>query len=186
MSDDPSSVAALYASLFPAVYLRFHRRDGKDRSLSGAAQAVMLHLAQSGPLTVSECARHFDRAQSATSEIILQLEKKGFLARVRDANDRRRSLIWLSEVGRERLTEAREVLSRERLHAALAKMRPAERTMLIAATTALVNAADGGESGIGRGNGRSGAGRGDGRAEDAAKISSRSTSKQPKKPRSKS
>jgi DNA-binding MarR family transcriptional regulator len=144
MSDSPdaSAAASRYASLFPAVYLRFHRRDGKQRALSGAAQGVLLHLAQSGPLTVSECARHFGRAQSATSELVRQLEQKGLLARVRDAADGRRSLIWLSELGRARMSEEREVLSRERLQAAFARMKPGKRAMLLSGTAALIAAAE--------------------------------------------
>jgi DNA-binding MarR family transcriptional regulator len=140
--EDPSAVATLYAKLFPAVYMRFHRRDGKERQLSGSAQAVMLHLAQSGPLTIGECARHFQRAQSATSEIVRQLEKKGLLARVRDAGDRRKSQVWLTELGRERMTESREVLSRDRLENAVRKMKPIDRAALVAATRALIQAAD--------------------------------------------
>ena len=140
--EEPSAVASAYAKLFPAVYLRFHRRDGKAKPLSGSAQAVMLHLAQSGPLTIGECARHFGRAQSATSEIVHQLEKKGLLARVRDADDKRKSLVWLTDLGRERMSDAREVLSRDRLEGAIRKMKPGDRAMLVAATTLLLAAAD--------------------------------------------
>jgi DNA-binding MarR family transcriptional regulator len=141
-ADTPPGAAARYAALFPAIYLRFHRRDEKARALSGAARAVMLHLAQSGPLTIGECARHFQRAQSATSELVKQLEKKGLLARVRDGDDGRRTLIWLSELGRARMSEESEVLSRALLVRALAKMKPAEREMLLAGTQALVDAAE--------------------------------------------
>jgi hypothetical protein len=52
------SLAVDYDALFRAVYLRFHRRDSKRSELSGASRAFLMHLAQSGPLTVGECARH--------------------------------------------------------------------------------------------------------------------------------
>jgi len=35
---DPKAAAAEYAGLFPSVYLRFHRRTGKRRELSGVSR----------------------------------------------------------------------------------------------------------------------------------------------------
>lgn len=140
-ASDAKASAAAYAELFPAVYLRFHRRDGKRRELSGASRGVLLHLAGAGPLTVSECAKHMARAQSVVSEIVEQLESHGWLARVRDERDRRRTVVWLTEKGRARLVEEQEVLSSAALERALARMTPAERDQLIAGTRALVRAA---------------------------------------------
>jgi DNA-binding MarR family transcriptional regulator len=139
---DAADAARSYAALFPAVYLRFHRRDGKRSELSGASRAVLLHLAQTGPMTVGECARHLGRAQSVMSEIVDQLEKNGLLARVRDEADRRRALVWLTDDGRARLTDEQEVLGHELLARAMAAMTPDERARLIDGTRALVEAAD--------------------------------------------
>jgi DNA-binding MarR family transcriptional regulator len=139
---DPTDAARAYAALFPAVYLRFHRHDGRRRELSGASRAMLLHLAQTGPLTVGECARHLDRAQSVVSEIVDQLEENRLLARVRDEKDRRRTLVWLTDEGRARLTEEQEVLSLAALERAMARMKPRAREMLLAGTSALVEAAD--------------------------------------------
>jgi DNA-binding MarR family transcriptional regulator len=140
-SSDPAVAARAYAALFPAVYLRFHRRDGKRRELSGASRAILHHLAQSGPLTVGECARHLGRAQSVVSEIVDQLESNNLLARVRDEADRRRTLVWLTDEARARLGEEQEVLSMAALEAAIAEMKPRDRAMLIDGTRALVEAA---------------------------------------------
>jgi hypothetical protein len=38
--------------LFEQTYLRFHRRDGKRSTLTGASRGVLTHLALTGPLTV--------------------------------------------------------------------------------------------------------------------------------------
>ena len=138
---DPAAAARAYAELFPAVYMRLHRRDGKRRELSGASRAVLLHLAQTGPLTVGECSRHLGRAQSVVSEIVDQLEANGLLARVRDEADRRRTLVWLSDEGRARLVEDKQVLSMVALEQAMAAMKPRDRSMLIEGTRALVEAA---------------------------------------------
>jgi DNA-binding MarR family transcriptional regulator len=135
------SGAEAYAELFPVVYLQFHRRDGKRRELSAPSRAVLLHLSIAGPLTVGECAKHFDRAQSVVSEIVEHLERDGLLARVRDEKDRRRTLVWLTDAGRARLMEEQEVLSKGPLERAFARMKAEEREQLLAGTRALVRAA---------------------------------------------
>jgi DNA-binding MarR family transcriptional regulator len=83
-----------------------------------------------------------DRAQSVVSEIIDQLERHGFLARVRDDSDRRRTLVWLTDQGRARIIEEQEVLSVEVLERAIAKMQPQHRAMLLEGTRALIQAAE--------------------------------------------
>jgi hypothetical protein len=74
--DSPGSgeAAVEFDRLFQAVYLTFHRRDGKRSELSGASRAVLAHLAMAGPVTVGEAARHLDRAQSVVSDIVTQLQ----------------------------------------------------------------------------------------------------------------
>jgi DNA-binding MarR family transcriptional regulator len=139
---DPKAAAAEYAALFPSVYLRFHRRTGKRRELSAASRGVLLHLAQSGPLTVGECARHIQRAQSVVSEIVDQLERNGLLARVRDEGDRRRTRVWLTDRGRSRILEDQEVLSLETLAEAFALMAPDARRALLSGTNSLLRAAE--------------------------------------------
>lgn len=138
-----STAARVYAALFPAVYLRFHRRDGKQRELSGASRAVLLHLGQAGPLTVGECAKHLGRAQSVVSEIVDQLEKNRLLARVRDGADRRRTLVWLTDEARTRLADEQEVLSLDALERAMSRMTPRDRRLLLEGTRALVEAGGG-------------------------------------------
>ncbi len=138
-SPDPEVAAAAYAALFPAVFVRFHRRAEKKRGLTGASRAVLMHLAQSGPLTVTECAKHLGRAQSVMSEIIDQLEAKQILARVRDEDDRRRVVVWLTDEGRRTLTDDQQVLSFSALEAAMKNMKPRDRDMLLQGTRALIS-----------------------------------------------
>ena len=134
MSDD----ARAFGELFQAVYLRFHRRDGKRSELPGASRSVLQHLAGAGPLTIGELAAHLDRAQSVASEIVDHLERDGLLERIRDPRDRRRTLVWLTDAGNATLARDREVLSSELLAAALARLTKSERAGLIAGMTALI------------------------------------------------
>lgn len=130
--------AARFAELFPAVYLRFHRRDAKHSEMTGATRGTLLHLSQTGPLTIGEIAEHLERAQSVVSEIVDGLEKKGLLERMRDPKDKRRTLVWLTDAGIEALDRDREVLSRELLERAFRAMSPGDRRALIRGMEALV------------------------------------------------
>lgn len=139
-----SSAATLdaqrFGELFPAVYLRFHRRDGKRSELPGASRAVLQHLTLSGPLTVGEMAKHLSRAQSVVSEIVEHLERDGWLERQRDPHDKRRTLVWLSPEGLSLLERERDVLSNELLQKAMARMTPADRAALLRGMQALIDA----------------------------------------------
>ena len=129
--------------LFPAIYLRLHaRRPKRGHRAAGQSLAVLQHLALSGPLTVGEAARHFQRAQSVVSELVDRLAAEGFVERMRDERDRRRVLVWLTPAGFDELERDREVLSRELVGAAMERMKPAARRALVAGMRALVIAAD--------------------------------------------
>lgn len=140
MSDDAQRAAAEFAELFPAIYLRFHRRDRKQSELTAASRAVLVHLSMSGPITVGEAARHLGRAQSVVSEIFDQLAAKGLVERQRDPDDRRRAVVWLTEAGVAVLARDRDVLSRELLAAAMRAMPARDRAALLAGARALVAA----------------------------------------------
>jgi DNA-binding MarR family transcriptional regulator len=141
--------AAAFCGLFPAIYLRFCRRhedDGPVRTrLTPQQDAVLQHLALSGPLTVGEMARHFGRSQSVASEIVGGLEKKGLLERMRDERDRRRTLIWLSDEARAVLARRRQVLDPSRVARAMRALAEPEREALITGLRALVHAAESNE-----------------------------------------
>jgi DNA-binding MarR family transcriptional regulator len=136
---NPAADAARFEELFQAVYLAFHRRDGKRSELSSASRAVLTHLSRSGPLTVGEAALHLDRAQSVVSDIVTQLEGKGLLERERDPADRRRTLVWLTPAGLARLARDREVLDTARLAAALDAVPADERERLLTGMRALLD-----------------------------------------------
>jgi DNA-binding MarR family transcriptional regulator len=139
MSDD----AAEFCALFPAIYLRFCRRhDRRETRLTPQMDAVLHHLSMSGPLTVGEMARHFARAQSVVSEIVDGMEKKGLLERMRDARDKRRVLVWLTDHARAVLSRRAQVLDPDRVALAMRRLDPREREALVGGLRALVRAAE--------------------------------------------
>ncbi len=131
-----------FISLFADVYRHFYRRmDTSDYRIRPESLAVLQHLHQSGPLTVTEAAAHFARSQSAMSEIVERLEKRGLVTRIADERDRRRHLVWLSPTGRETVSTAGEVLSVSLLARAMNQMTAADRTDLLNGMRALLDAA---------------------------------------------
>jgi DNA-binding MarR family transcriptional regulator len=135
---DPAAAAEAFEQLFGALYLQFHRRDGKHAELSGASRAVLQHLAMTGPLTVGEAAVHLDRAQSVVSDLVTQLEGNGLLEREPDPGDRRRTLVWLTPQGQERLARDRQVLSAELLTHAMSGLPTDQRRTLLDGLRALL------------------------------------------------
>ena len=135
--DELLAFADAFEAAFQQAYLRFHRRDGKRTQMSGASRAVLLHLAHAGPLTVGEASQHLDRAQSVVSDIVSQLEAKGLLARDRDPQDRRRTLVWLTPSGFDALDRERRVLSTELLARAAEHLTVHDRATLVAGLDAL-------------------------------------------------
>jgi DNA-binding MarR family transcriptional regulator len=134
--------AVEFCALFPAVYLRFCRRREKgEMQVTPQMDAILHHLALSGPLTVGEMARHFGRAQSVVSEIVSGMEKKRLLERMRDARDKRRVLVWLTDEGRAALARRAEVLDPDRVARAMRRLDPTQRSTLVEGMRALVQAA---------------------------------------------
>jgi DNA-binding MarR family transcriptional regulator len=136
-----ADAARQLGELYPAVYLALHRRDGKRRPLAAASRAVLQHLTLTGPVQVGELGRHLGRAQSVVSEIVSHLERDGLLERQRDPADARRTLVWLSGAGVDRLEEERQVLSRELVARAMTRMSPRDLSALLRGMSALVAAA---------------------------------------------
>ncbi|HET6810468.1 MAG TPA: MarR family winged helix-turn-helix transcriptional regulator [Acidimicrobiales bacterium] len=139
---DEHEAAEVFARQFPAVYLRFHRRDAKGTALTPASRSVLQHLALAGPVTVGELCHHLERTQSVVSDIVAHLEQDGLIDRHDDPADRRRRLVWLSPSGHELLARDRDVLSVELLERAFAELSDDERRALLEAVDSLLRADD--------------------------------------------
>lgn len=125
---DANQAAERFVELFHGIFLRYHeRRDPGERELSLEALGVLHHLSRTGPLTVTEAARHFERSQAAMSEIFARLERRELVVRYPDERDRRRTLVWMSQAGVEAWRRSRRVLDPSRLERAFAELDAAER-----------------------------------------------------------
>ena len=137
---DVESAAAEFAELFGLAYRRFYRRVPVGQYLlTSESIAALQHLTEAGPLTVAEAAVHLGRSQSAMSEMLDRLERRGLVARVSDQRDRRRTLVWLTDDGRDALDEAQRVLSEVRLRDAFTALDSAQRDRLIELMRSLID-----------------------------------------------
>jgi DNA-binding MarR family transcriptional regulator len=138
-----TSEADAFCALFPAVYVRFCRRGRDDAArLTPQMDAVLHHLSMSGPLTVGEMARHFGRAQSVVSEIVAGMVGRGLLETMKDARDRRRTLVWLTDQAHEVMARRSQVLDPQLVTTAMKKLGADERSRLVEGLRALVRAAE--------------------------------------------
>ena len=131
---DEMTFAAEVNAAYRAVYLLGARRvaDARERP-SSEALVLLQHLAQSGPLTLSEMQQHLQRALSTLSVKVAALETQGLLTRQPDLNDARRALVWLTPKGREVLEDALQVLDRDRLEDAARRLSPPQRANIACA-----------------------------------------------------
>jgi DNA-binding MarR family transcriptional regulator len=139
---EPGSAARHIAALFPAIYQRLHATRPRGYRPTMQTLAVLLHLNQTGPLTISEMGRHLGRAQSVVSEIVKRMERRGVVTRLRDERDRRRTLVWLTPTGQQLLGRETSVLSEERLERCLAHLTARQRRLVARALRLLIEAAD--------------------------------------------
>jgi len=128
-----------FSRCYGEIYMRFYRRVPVGEYVpTPETLAVLRHLTDTGPLTVTEAARHFERSQSAMSEILDRMEGRKLLERYRDTRDRRRVLVWLTPHGQAVLRDHVHPLSVEALAEALAGLGPGQRDALLAGMQALI------------------------------------------------
>lgn len=138
---EATQFAREFGWLYRELYgLAVRRIDDARDAPSSETIALLMHLAQAGPLTLSELAPHLDRALSTLSAKVAALEAEGLLARQRDETDARRTLIWLTPGGRAALDEALQVLDPQRLAQAAGRLDANRRRQIIDGLQALVAA----------------------------------------------
>ena len=138
MNEEAREVGQLY----PAVYHRFQasRQAIKGTGVTPRMVGLLRHLAGSGPLTLGELVTHLGLSKSAVTELVDRVEAKGLTSRIRDDRDRRKVFLWLTDQGRQVVSETVTVLEEEKLGLALGRMTPEERKNLITGLRALLRA----------------------------------------------
>jgi DNA-binding MarR family transcriptional regulator len=129
---EPTDAATAFNDLFAELHGRLYtRRSPRAPGITREGLALLHHLWRAGPLTVGELARHLDRSQAATSEMVERLIGRGLLDRMADERDRRRHFIWLTDEGQTVLRRESRPLDAARLATALAGLSADERAALV-------------------------------------------------------
>ncbi len=131
-------------ALYPRIYFACHTRHVRDaesnRLLSRHQASILDHLDEIDPTTVNDLARHMGVTAATMSLAIDRLERKGYVARARDAADRRRVHVRLTSAG-VRVRDAASVLDPPRVEALLAKLTDEERSVALRGLGLLAEAA---------------------------------------------
>jgi MarR family transcriptional regulator, organic hydroperoxide resistance regulator len=133
-------VLALYPRIYFACHTR-HVRDPVSRRLLSRHQASILdHLDELDPTTVNDLARHMGVTPATMSLALDRLERKGYVARLRDNPDRRRVHVRLTAAG-VRMREATSVLDPPRVEELLSRLTGDEREAAVRGLALLAAAA---------------------------------------------
>ena len=131
-------------TLYPRIYFACHTRHVRDPQtqylLSRHQASVLDHLDDVDAITLNGLARHMGVTPGTMSLTIDRLERKGYVARGRDATDRRRVLVRLTSAG-VRVKEASSVLDPPLVEAMIARLTDAEREAAIRGLALLADAA---------------------------------------------
>lgn len=139
-SSETERLLAAYPRIFFACHTR-HRRDPQTRRKLSAHQGSILdHLDDVDGTSLMDLARHMGVTASTMSLNVDRLERKGYVARRRDAQDRRRVMLRLTSAG-VRVKEAQSVLEPERVRGMLAELSATERRAALAGLETLARAA---------------------------------------------
>ena len=143
MSNAAAAARALM-TLYPRIYFACHTRHVKDpltqRQLSRHQASVLDHLDEQDAITLNGLARHMGVTAATMSLTIDRLERKGYVARVRDTADRRRVNVRLTSAG-VRVREASSVLDPALVESLMDRLGEAERAAAIRGLSLLADAA---------------------------------------------
>jgi MarR family transcriptional regulator, organic hydroperoxide resistance regulator len=131
-------------TLYPRIYFACHTRHVRDpvshRLLSRHQASILDHLDELDPTTVNDLARHMGVTPATMSLALDRLERKGYVARLRDNPDRRRVHVRLTAAG-VRMREATSVLDPPRVEELLSRLTGDERAAAVRGLALLAAAA---------------------------------------------
>ena len=135
-----AAVQRWYPQIYLACHTQHHRRRSNGLRLTAHESSILAHLSPEHPMRASELARHLGVGPSTMSAALKRLTSLGYVARARDASDRRAASLRLSKMG-ERALQAGSVLETSRVAALLAQLTRAERLQALRGLGLLAGAA---------------------------------------------
>ena len=147
MNDNSAAVTASSAWTALRSYIEAHERRRELRDTAGLGRghgrvAALLHIEQTGAVTLADLAEHLDVESSHATTIVNTLEERGYVQRQLDPDDKRRKHVTLTMAGRRVLKRVHAVLDRP--PAAFQRLTPDELAVLTAITAKLTGPEAGG------------------------------------------
>jgi MarR family transcriptional regulator, organic hydroperoxide resistance regulator len=140
----PADTARDVMQLYPRIYFACHTRHVRDphteRLLSRHQASVLDHLDEVDPITLKGLARHMGVTAGTMSLTIDRLERKGYVARMRDPGDRRRVHVRLTAAGL-RVREASSVLDATLVEQMVSRLSSEEQEIAVRGLALLADAA---------------------------------------------
>ena len=130
---------------YPRIYFACHRRHVRDpqtaRILSAHRASILDHLDAVEPTSLNDLAAHMGVTASTMSLAVDRLQRAGYVVRERNAGDRRRLELRLTDDG-VRIRSANSVLDPDLVLRLLDELSAVERRQALAGLALLARAAD--------------------------------------------
>lgn len=107
----PYVAAQALLEIFPGLgrLLASYMRENGEEEATLMQVSVLMHIIKDQPITTSELAKRRKVSLQAASVLVQGLVERGWLTRVPDPHDRRRSLLEVTPEGRKRAQMLREM-----------------------------------------------------------------------------
>ncbi len=106
----PERYVAFWINSSSRKVIRLHELRLRPLGLTMANAAVLLTLAEGGPLSQKDLTRLARVEQPTMAEMLSRMERDGLVCRQRNPRDRRGSLFSVTDLARGRLDQVREAL----------------------------------------------------------------------------
>jgi DNA-binding MarR family transcriptional regulator len=130
---------------YPRIYFACHTRHVKDpasgEDVSAHQASILDHLDEVDAMSVTDLAEHMGVTVATMSLAIDRLERRQYVRRDRDPQDRRRVLLRVTPAG-VRLREAKSVLDPTRVEQVLGQLSPGDRDKALAGLELLARASE--------------------------------------------
>ena len=130
---------------YPRIYFACHTRHVKDpasgEDVSAHQASILDHLDEVEAMSVTDLAGHMGVTVATMSLAIDRLERRHYVRRDRDPQDRRRVLLRVTAAG-VRLREAKSVLDPVRVEQVLGQLSPTDRDKALAGLELLARASE--------------------------------------------
>ena len=130
---------------YPRIYFACHTRHVKDPAtgahVSAHQASILDHLDEVDPMSMTDLAAHMGVTVATMSLAIDRLERKAYVRRDRDPQDRRRVLLRITPAG-VALREAKSVLDPARVEQVLGQLSPTDREAVLKGLDLLARASE--------------------------------------------